>query len=210
VTNTRTAAILLAGGESSRMGRPKPLLVWGNETLIEYQVGQLRDAGCDPVIVVLGAHEEAVRPLVHSAGARAVINELYREGRASSVRVGAGALGEDVAVALVLNVDQPRPSAVHKRLIAEQAASKAAIATPIHEGKRGHPVVFAASLFPELREVREATEGLRAVMERHSDDILEVQFDTPVVILDMNRPEDYEAARATYFSDAEGASIRSP
>jgi CTP:molybdopterin cytidylyltransferase MocA len=210
LTNTRTAAILLAGGESSRMGRPKPLLVWGNETLIEYQVRQLRDAGCDPVIVVLGAHEEAVRPLVHQAGARAVINELYAEGRASSVRVGAGALSEDAAAALILNVDQPRPSSVHRHLIDEHTAAGAAIATAVHQGKRGHPVIFAATLFPELREVREATEGLRAVMERHADDILEVEFDSPVVILDMNRPEDYEAARATYFSDAEGASIRSP
>jgi molybdenum cofactor cytidylyltransferase len=203
-----TAAILLAGGESSRMGRPKPLLVWGNETLIEYQVRQLREAGCEPVIVVLGAHEEAVRPLVHNTGARAVINELYAEGRASSVRVGAGALGETVEAALVLNVDQPRPSAVHERLIAERAGNPDSIVTPVHQGKRGHPVLFPAVVFPQLREVREATEGMRAVMEHHSADIIEVDFDSAVVLLDMNRPEDYETAKATYFVDS-GQSARS-
>jgi len=69
--------------------------------------------------------------------------------------------------------------------------------------------LFAATLFPELREVREATEGLRAVMERHANDVLEVEFDSAVVLLDLNRPEDYEAAKATYFSGPE-ASLRSP
>jgi molybdenum cofactor cytidylyltransferase len=200
VTELRTAAILLAGGESSRMGRPKPLLVWGDETLVEYQVRQLRDAGCDPVIVVLGAHEDAVRPLVHRAGARAVINELYTEGRASSIRVGAGALGEDLDAALILNVDQPRPAAVHSTLLAEMGRSGRVIAVPVFDGRRGHPVVFAARLFPELREVREATAGLRAVVDRHAEEIIEVQFDSPVVTLDMNRPEDYEAAKASYFA----------
>ncbi len=199
MANTRAAAILLAAGESARMGRPKPLLVWGDETLVEYQVRQFRDAGCDPVIVVLGAHEDAVRPLVHRAGALALINELYAEGRASSVRVGAGALGEDVDRALVLNVDQPRPASVHTHLLAAASAANAAIAVPVHDGRRGHPVVFDRSLFPELREVREATEGMREVMQRHEADILEVPFDTVVVTLDMNRPEDYEAARVTYF-----------
>jgi CTP:molybdopterin cytidylyltransferase MocA len=61
-------------------------------------------------------------------------------------------------------------------------------------------VVFAARLFPELREVREATAGLRAVVDRHAEEIIEVQFDSPVVTLDMNRPEDYEAAKASYFA----------
>jgi len=199
VANIRTAAILLAGGESSRMRRPKPLLVWGDETLVEYQVRQLREAGCDPVIVVLGAHEDAVRPLVRRAGALAVINELYAEGRASSVRVGAGALGEDLDRALVLNVDQPRPAAVHARLLGALAASTCLIAVPVHEGQRGHPAIFDRSLFPELREVREATEGMRDVMQRHEAEVLEVPFETAVVTLDMNRPEDYETARVTYF-----------
>jgi molybdenum cofactor cytidylyltransferase len=184
------------------MGRPKPLLVWGDETLIEYQVSQLRDAGCDPVIVVLGAHEDAVRPLVRRAGGLAVINELYAEGRASSVRVGAGALGEELDRLLILNVDQPRPAEVHRCVLEAFAGTEALIAVPTYEGRRGHPVVFESSLFPELREVREATEGMREVMQRHETDILEVPFETAVVTLDMNRPEDYEAARVTYFEKA--------
>src|SRR3990172_9978011 len=113
------AAILLAGGESRRMGRPKPLLPWDDRTLVEYQIEQLRAAGVDRVVAVLGYAADDVRPLVHKAGALSVINELYAEGRASSVRVAAAALGEDTEAGVVLNVDQPRPRAVIERLVRE-------------------------------------------------------------------------------------------
>lgn len=198
------AAILLAGGESSRMGTPKPLLEWGGRTLVEYQIAQLREAGVDRVVAVLGASADDVRPLVHQAGALSVINELYREGRASSVRVGAAALGEDVRTVVVLNVDQPRPSSVTARLLAEHTSASRLITVPSFEGSRGHPAVFAASLLPELREVREATQGLRAVLQAHAADVAEVPFDTPVVLLDLNEPEQYRQARETYFRQAVG------
>lgn len=192
-------AILLAGGESSRMGTPKPLLDWGGGTLIEYQLSQLREAGADKLIVVLGHRADEVLPHVHRAGAQAIINELYAEGRASSVRVAAGALPENTEAVIVLNVDQPRPSWVTRRLLAEHRRINALITVPTFESRRGHPVVFAGHLGPELREVREATEGMRAVMQAHEGEILEVRFDTPVVVLDMNVPEEYEEAKATYF-----------
>jgi CTP:molybdopterin cytidylyltransferase MocA len=190
---------LLAGGESSRMGAPKPLLDWGGGTLIEYQLSQLREAGADKLIVVLGHRAEEVLPYVHRAGAQAIINELYTEGRASSVRVAAGALPENTDAVVVLNVDQPRPSWVTRRLLDPHQRGGALITVPTFESRRGHPVVFAGRLAPELREVREATEGMRAVMQAHENEIREVAFDTPVVVLDMNVPEEYEEAKASYF-----------
>ncbi len=91
------AAILLAGGESSRMGVPKPLLEWGGYTLIEYQLAQLKGPPVDRVVVVLGHRADEVLPYVRSAGPDVVgvINELYAEGRASSLRVGAAALPDN-------------------------------------------------------------------------------------------------------------------
>jgi CTP:molybdopterin cytidylyltransferase MocA len=199
MSGARVVAILLAGGESSRMGTPKPLLEWGGSTLVEYQIAQLREAGADKVIVVLGYRADEVLPHVHRAGAHAIINELYAEGRASSVRVAAGALPEDIGAVVLLNVDQPRPAWVTSRLLDEHRRERALITVPIFEGKRGHPVVFDARLGPELREVREATEGLRAVMQSRAAEVLEVPFDTPVVVLDMNVREEYEKAKTTYF-----------
>jgi CTP:molybdopterin cytidylyltransferase MocA len=181
------------------MGAPKPLLDWGGTTLVEYQIAQLREAGAEKVIVVLGHRADEILPFVHQAGALAIVNELYAEGRASSVRVAAGALPEDTAAVVVLNVDQPRPAWVTSRLLDEHRRERALITVPVFDGKRGHPVIFDARLAPELREVREATEGMRAVMQAHAAEVLEVSFDTPVVVLDMNVPEEYEKAKTTYF-----------
>ncbi|MBI1884803.1 MAG: nucleotidyltransferase family protein [Chloroflexi bacterium] len=201
------AALLLAGGESSRMGTPKPLLEWGPSTrlragaatLIEYQIGQLKRAGIDKVVVVLGAQADEVRPYVHQAGAQAVINELYRSGRASSLRVGAAALDDDVEAIVVINVDQPRPHQVLARLVRSHLEAGQVVTIPVHQGKRGHPPVLAGSLLSELREAREETLGLREILRRHEDDVRTVDFDTPVVLLDINRPADYEKALSYYF-----------
>jgi CTP:molybdopterin cytidylyltransferase MocA len=153
------------------MGTPKPLLEWGGHTLIEYQLAQLKKPPIDRVAVVLGHRAEEVQPYVRRAGAQVIVNELYGEGRACSLRVAAAALPND---------------------------SAAVLAT--YEERRGHPPVLAGSLLPELREVSEATQGLRAVIRRHAKDVKEVAFETEVVLLDLNRPQEYEKARATYFA----------
>jgi len=194
------AAILLAGGESSRMGTPKPLLEWGGHTLIEYQLAQLKGPPIDRVVVVLGHLAEEVQPYVHRAGAQAIVNELYGEGRAASLRVAAAALPNDTAAVLVLNVDQPRPHDVMARLVEAHRRSGSLITVPTYEERRGHPPVLAGSLLPELRQVSEATQGLRAVIRRHAKDIKQVAFETEVVLLDMNRPQEYQQARASFFA----------
>src|SRR3972149_746746 len=187
------AAILLAGGESSRMGVPKPLLEWGGYTLIEYQLAQLKGPPVDRVIVVLGHGADDVLPFVRSADARAVVNELYGEGRASSLRVGAAALPDDPSAVLILTVDQPRPHDVIARLVDVHRHSGSLITIPTYQEKRGHPPVLDGSLLPELREVNEATQGLRAVIARHEADVRELTFETPAVVLDLNQPQEDQA-----------------
>ncbi|MCH7484599.1 MAG: nucleotidyltransferase family protein [Chloroflexi bacterium] len=186
------SAILLAAGESRRMGSPKPLLAWQGVTLIEYQITQLREAGVNDVIAVLGHHADDFLPLVTTSGARAVVNERYREGRASSLRAGAAA-AEGAKTVVILSVDQPRPAAVTRRLLTEHTSG---ITVPSHHGRRGHPVVLDGSLLPELREVSEATQGLRAVIARHAAEVRDVPFDSPTVLLDLNTPADYQRAIA--------------
>jgi molybdenum cofactor cytidylyltransferase len=177
------------------MGSPKPLLDWGGEALIQYQARQLRDAGADPLIVVLGYAADEIAPLVEE---RIVVNERYGEGRATSVRAGAAELPADAAAVVILSVDEPRPSYVLRRLIDEHAAQGALITLPTHDGVRGHPPVFDASLIGELREVQDATEGIRAVVARHEAEVFEVEFDSPVVMTGMNTPEEYQRAKI-YF-----------
>ena len=188
------AALLLAAGESRRMGVPKPLLEWAGETLIEYQVHKLCDAGVDYVTAVLGHGADQVRPLAERAGATVVVNDRYAEGRASSLRAGAAAVPPGIAEIAVLNVDQPRPAAVTSRLLAEHLASGALITLPTYEGKRGHPAFLCGSLLPEIRTADDATGGLRGVIHSHAADIREVSFDWPIVLLDINTPEQYRRA----------------
>ncbi|HUF52472.1 MAG TPA: nucleotidyltransferase family protein [Dehalococcoidia bacterium] len=195
MTPRRVAAILLAAGESRRMGKPKPLLDWQGTNLIEYQIAQLRAAGCDPLIAVLGHGAADVAVPAGGAGAVVAVNEGYRAGRASSLRTGANAIDAADAI-VVLSVDQPRPAAVIRRLIDEHAGG---VTMPAHGGRRGHPVVLDGALLGELRAAREETEGLRAIVGRQP--AREVTFDTAIVLLDLNTPEEYEEASRIFASE---------
>ncbi len=195
------AAILLAGGESSRMGQPKALLPWGDQKLVEYQIDQFRQPPIERVVVVLGHDTERIRPVVEQAGAEVLVNELYKRGRASSLRAGTRAVADDTRTIVVLDVDQPRPRRVIQRLIENHVRASNLITVPTFEGKRGHPTVVDGWLLPELRRVRERTEGL--FLEQHEADVVELPFDSDVVLVGMNTPQEYEEAKAKYFAEEE-------
>jgi molybdenum cofactor cytidylyltransferase len=190
------AALLLAAGESTRMDSPKPLLLWQGEPLVAYQVRQLRAAGVSDVVVVVGHEAARVRPVAEAAGGRVIVNPGYRAGRAGSVRAGAAALADDVRAVVTLNVDQPRRAALVRCILDAHLAGGAAITTPEEGGRRGHPVIFAGSLLAELRAVTEETEGLRAVVRRHSGRRRIVPVDDPAIHLEFNTPDEYAAALA--------------
>ena len=189
----KVASILLAAGLSTRMGRPKPLLPWDGRTLVEYQVAQLRAAGAAEVIVVTGHEAAAVAEALQGSNARLVHNPSYAAGRAGSVRAGALAAPDGMDV-LVLNVDQPRPASVTRALLDAHRAAPGRITVPVYQGRRGHPVIFAASLLPELRRVSDEREGLRDVMRAHARAIHEVPIADPRVLLDVNTPEAHQEA----------------
>ena len=198
-----TAAILLAAGESIRMGQPKALVPWGDITLIEYQVRQLIDAGVDQVIVVLGHAADEIRPHVPpSTGSgwdpRTIVNLHYKEGRATSLRAGAAALPADAGPIVVLNVDQPRPSELLRRLIEAHAASDASISRPVFGNRHGHPIVLAGSLLNDLRGVEENTQGLLGVVNAHRDEMQDVNLEDERVLAGFNTPEEYEKALARF------------
>lgn len=194
-SNSSIVAILLAAGESRRMGRPKPLLEWEGLTLIEYQIRELRAAGADEVIAVLGARADEVQPAAERAGGRIVLNAAYREGRAGSIRAGAFAIRDRPDAIVLLSVDQPRGRSIIRTLLTTHLRQGNLITVPSYEGRRGHPAVLAGSLLDELRDVREETEGLRALMQRHTAERVEVPLPDASVLLDLNLPEDYNAAR---------------
>lgn len=184
------------------MGRPKALLPWKGLPLVHYQVSSLAEAGLSPIVVVLGHKAHEVAPFVRGSPAvRVVINHHYAQGKATSVRLGMREVGKGTEGVLLLAVDQPRPPALLQHLLQEHLARGALITLPTYGRRRGHPVLFHRSLLPELVAVTEEGQGVRAVVEGHRADVLEVPVDDPVALLDINTEEQYREALARFGAD---------
>ena len=189
-------AILLAAGESSRMGRLKALLPWHGTTLIETQLHSLLSGGVEHVVVVLGHDADRLKPIVESVeGASWVLNPDYLQGKTTSLKTGVSALDvQQVTNVLLLNVDQPRTPEIVSTLIKRHNSSSSVITIPTHGGKGGHPILLSAQLIPEMAKIEEETKGLLAVVRLHADATERFEMDDPSVLWDLNTPEQYEEA----------------
>ncbi len=199
------AAVILAAGESRRMGTPKALLplpasaaaTEGITTFVEH----LRSIAQHPRIglrrVVLGAHAEEIRSRAQLAPADVVVNAAWATGQLSSIQAAIRSLpggsaplttGGTDGIMLFL-VDQPLiTSGLVATLVETFYTSQRRIVIPTYNGKRGHPVIFASSLYDELLAAPEE-QGARAVVWRHAKDVLEVPTDEEGVVLNLNDPE---------------------
>lgn len=189
-------AILLAAGESSRMGRLKALLPWRGRPLLQHQVAALLEGGAAGVVAVLGHRADELRPLLEGwPGVSWALNPDYREGKITSIKAGLSALdGGMVDDILLLNVDQPRSAGDVARILEAHRAGGGAVTVPEYRGKGGHPIVLSAGLLPELREISEETQGVKAVVRRRAGAVNRVAVDSAEVLLDLNTPEEYRAA----------------
>jgi molybdenum cofactor cytidylyltransferase len=187
----RIAAIILAAGAASRMGRPKQLLDWGGRPLVRVAAETALTARFDQVVVVVGHARDAVAAALAGLPLRLIDNPAYAAGQSTSLRAGIAALGPEVAVALVMLGDQPFvTAAIVERLIAEWRASSAPIVAPSYAGQRGNPVLFARMLFPELLAIQ-GDQGARTVLAADPSRIRLVPFDDPRPLADIDTPEDY-------------------
>ena len=191
----RLAAIVLAAGESTRMGQPKALLPWGGVPLVRHQVDLLAaQPAVDPVIVVVGALLDEVQATLDSTPARVVTNPRFREGRATSLAAGARALKGRPTSVLVVSVDQPLAPELLDPLVTAWQAEPDALLRPTFAGRSGHPLIVPADVAPELEQVTEATQGLRAVVTRHRHRLRSVRVESELAVLNLNTPADVAAA----------------
>ena len=201
---TTLEAVLLAAGESTRMGALKALLPWAGELpLIEYQVRQLGESGVERLIVVLGHRSDEVRRHIPAGSAMLLLeNPDYHSGKVSSILAGARACRTDAHL-LILGVDQPRPAALVRQVVKAHLDSDtrggqpdgARVSIAGYEGRRGHPVIFSPALREALLAIREETEGLRSILRAHADAIQVVETGDPLALVNLNTPEDYARAR---------------
>ncbi len=181
------------------MERPKALLPWQGGILLEFQVEQLLAGGMERIILVLGHEAEMIRRAAPSLPRTTVVlNQDYATGKASSVRAGMEAIPADADAVLVLSVDQPRPAALIRRVRQAHQSASSLVTVPAFGGRHGHPTIFARPLFAEMRDVTEQTQGLRAVRHRHRAETHVVETPTAIPLLDINTPEDYQAALASF------------
>jgi molybdenum cofactor cytidylyltransferase len=184
-------AIVLAAGESTRMGRPKPLLRFGDRTFLEQIIAVLQEAHVDRITVVLGAQVGTIEETVDLSGVDVVVNRDYRCGQLSSLLAGLATVPAQAEAILLCLVDGPfmTPEIV-RQVIATFRTTGSPIVIPTFEGRRGHPSLFARSMFHELREAP-AEEGARHVVYANEDKITEVEIADRGVVTGVNTPEDY-------------------
>lgn len=194
-------AILLSAGESSRMGKPKALLDWFGEPLVNAQIRSLLKGGSDRVIVVTGAHHGEITRHMQSASNTVIAkNAKWALGKTTSIKAGLSKISPNCETIALLAVDQPRPSWVVERALTSHRDSGRLVTSPRYSGHGGHPLFFDASLLQELYDISEEREGVREVMKRYDEEMNRVYFDSPIVRFDINNPDDYKAALTTYPS----------
>jgi len=188
--------IVLAAGNSSRMGRPKALLTLDRgDTFLARVVTTLLDAGVGDIVVVVGADAPVIRHSVErlSLPVRVVDNPAPQQGQLSSLVRGLDAIdGASVSAALVTLIDVPLVSVNTVRVLLEHYRSDAPlIARPASRGRHGHPVIFHPDLFDEFRRA-DVKEGAKQVLRAHSNDILDVEVADEGAFTDIDTPEQYE------------------
>ncbi len=203
----RVAGLILAAGESSRMGRDKALLPYRGRTFIETIVTKLREAGIERVVVVLGHHPEIIQQasgIAGASGVEVVINPDYRRGQTSSLQTGLGALQKPAgekrgnetqapkAIVLCL-VDHPAfdPATV-QALVARFERTAAPVAVPTYEGRRGHPVLIARPLFGPLLALGPG-EGADKVIRGWRSKTEQVEVADPGILVDVDDEAAYQA-----------------
>jgi molybdenum cofactor cytidylyltransferase len=198
VHTSTVAGIVLAAGASRRMGKSKALLTSGpeGETFAARTIRILASGGANPVFVVGRPGDHPLRTLVGAAGAPAEFleNPSPERGQLSSLLVGIDAAESRRADGvLVMPVDIPmvRPETIGSS-IAAFLASGPPILRVTHEGRHGHPVIFAARVFAELRQA-DAAVGAKEVLRAYGDQVLNLEVDDPGVLRDVDVIEDYRS-----------------
>jgi molybdenum cofactor cytidylyltransferase len=184
------AAILLAAGQSKRMGAFKPLLPFGDKTVIECCLDYLRQGGIETIVVVVGHRADEVRGKLKDRKIIFAHNPDPSSEMGASIAAGIRVLSVSSAATLIALVDNPAvPSIVVSTLI-ENWKRGARLIVPTYQGRGGHPVLIDLTFKSELLTL-DATGGLRSLFDAHQNEVKRVPIDSPFVARDMDTWDDY-------------------
>ncbi|PKO23008.1 MAG: nucleotidyltransferase family protein [Chloroflexi bacterium HGW-Chloroflexi-1] len=190
------SAIVVAAGLSRRMRHFKLLLPWGQRTVIGQVVATLTTAGLAEIIVVTGHRAGQVADVLTPTTARTVFNPDYTNGEMlGSVQVGLQALGEDVQAALLCLGDQPQMAVETVRAVLAEGKAHGwkRVIIPSYQMHAGHPILLPRAVWPPILA---ASGTLRDVLRARKEQIVYVSVDTPTILADLDRPEDYTPGAA--------------
>jgi molybdenum cofactor cytidylyltransferase len=184
-------ALLLAAGRSRRMGAFKPLLPFGDKTVIEHCIAQLHNAGIDNIIVVAGHRAEDLQQHLKDSKVSFALNPDPDSEMSASIKCGVEHLGPDTKAVLIALVDHPAvTSEIIKLIVDEWRRTKARLIQPAHGPRGGHPVLVDLSYRDELMSL-DPERGLRSLFGRHHDELLRLPVESPFVAHDMDTWDDY-------------------
>lgn len=206
---SKIVGILLAAGLSTRMGKPKQLLPFGNSTIIETVIESMVSSNFDDVRVVLGHCAEEIEELIRDRDVLTVYNPDYKDGMLSSAQIGIKSIkypdlstktdqnsnetNRD-AFAIML-VDQPFiTTEVINKTIDGYRGSKKGITIPSYNYQRGHPVIFHNKFAKEILALDEDSGGIRSLYSSYPEDIEYINVDTDYILKDIDFPDDYTNA----------------
>ena len=186
-------AIILAAGESKRMGRPKMLLPWGKTTVLGQVIVVLKNAGIEDILVVCGGDREGVEATAKAHQVGRIFNPDYANGEMlRSLQIALAALDAKTSAALVCLGDQPQiqEKSVHA-VLQEYARSSASLIVPSYQRRRGHPWLATRALWDELLSMK-PPQSPRDFSNVHAAEIKYIDVETPSVIEDLDTPKDYQ------------------
>lgn len=199
-------AVILAAGLSRRMGEPKLFLPYKGKPLFLQAVETAVLCGLDPIILVVGKHEEGFRELVSYPQVTILKNEEYQSGMGSSLKRGFRHLEGKAAAAFVFLADQPFvPPLVPQEIMnryQQERSNGYLIFQPKYAEKEGHPVLFDAELFHEFQGLQGDIGG-REIIRKYRDQLYPVHFQNPSWGIDIDTPEDYQKAKKMEIEAAE-------
>jgi molybdenum cofactor cytidylyltransferase len=193
VTAKAIISIITAAGESKRMGYPKALLKIQGNTFVRSIIEKHRQAGIEHIIVVTGPDFQDVGNEINNLDVTIAYNKDFMRGQLSSIHTGLKAAEQFQPDAILLHpVDHPLITAdTITFLIEKYKAASFPIVLPIHQNKRGHPVIFSSSLFPELYAASPDI-GARSVVWNHRADVLDIETADKGILQNIDTPETYE------------------